>query len=111
MSNLCPLIYTGFVPKDLVVENATVTKVLVACNRAVVEAKEWEVQFLSLVTNLKDDRTDAIKTVNSLMATKMVGNRGKIYKAIKAQLKTDTALNGRYESIVVGMKAEQVKAD
>ena len=40
MSNLCPLIYTGFVPKDLVVENATVTKVLVACDRSVEAAAE-----------------------------------------------------------------------
>ena len=78
---------------------------------AAIEAKEWEVKFLDLVVKLKNDRTDAIKTVNSLIATKMVGNRGKVYKAIKGQLKEDDALKGRYDAIVAGMKAEQVKAD
>jgi len=78
---------------------------------AAIEAKDWELQFFNLTTTLKDDRTDAIKTVNSLMATKMVGNKGKTYKAIKAQLKADTELKSRYDTIVASMKAEEVKAD
>jgi hypothetical protein len=65
-----------------------------------IEAKDFEKQFLGLVTKLKDDRTASIKKVNSDLATKMVGNKGKTYKKIKADLKTDEALNARYQVIL-----------
>lgn len=67
---------------------------------AAVDAKDYEKQFMTIVDKLKTDRTDAIKKVNSDLATKMVGNKGKIYKKIKADLKTDEALKTRYETIL-----------
>ena len=67
---------------------------------AAIEAKDYEKQFLALVTKLMDDRKASIKSVNSELATKMVGNKGKIYKSIKADIKTDEALKARYEVIL-----------
>ena len=66
---------------------------------AAIEAKDYELQFMGLVDKLKDERTASIKKVNSELATKMVGNKGKIYKKIKADLKTDEALKARYDVI------------
>ena len=65
-----------------------------------IEAKDYEKQFLALVNKLMDDRKTSIKSVNSELATKMVGNKGKTYKSIKANIKTDEALNARYEVIL-----------
>lgn len=67
---------------------------------AAIEAKDYEKQFLALVNKLMDDRKTSIKSVNSELATKMVGNKGKTYKSIKANIKTDEALNARYEVIL-----------
>jgi len=67
---------------------------------AAIEAKDFEKQFLALVTKLMEDRKASIKSVNSELATKMVGNKGKIYKSIKANIKTDEALKARYEVIL-----------
>jgi hypothetical protein len=67
---------------------------------ASIEAKDFEIQFIALTNKLKSDRIDAIKSVNSDLATKMVGNKGKVYKQIKADLKTDEALKARYETIL-----------
>lgn len=65
-----------------------------------IEAKDYEKQFIGLVNNLMDERKASIKEVNSELATKMVGNKGRTYKKIKADLKTDEALNARYEVIL-----------
>ena len=67
---------------------------------AAIEAKDYERQFIDLVNKLKEERTASIKQVNSDLATKMVGNKGKTYKKIKAELKTDEALGARYEVIL-----------
>ena len=67
---------------------------------AAIDAKDYEKQFMALVTKLMDERKASIKEVNSELATKMVGNKGKIYKKIKADLKTDEALLARYEIIL-----------
>ena len=67
---------------------------------AAIEAKDYEKQFIELVDKLKEERKASIKKVNSDLATKMVGNKGKTYKKIKAELKTDEALNARYEVIL-----------
>ena len=71
-----------------------------AAKLAAVDAKEFEIQFLELTNNLKEERTEAIKSVNTTLAIKMVGNKGKIYKAIKASLKTDADLKARYDAIL-----------
>ena len=67
---------------------------------AAVDAKDYEKQFMALVTKLMDERKASIKDVNSELATKMVGNKGRTYKKIKADLKTDEALLARYEIIL-----------
>ncbi len=67
---------------------------------AEIGAKDFEKQFLALTNKLKADRTESIKMVNSELATKMVGNKGKTYKKIKAALKTDEELKARYEAIL-----------
>jgi hypothetical protein len=65
-----------------------------------IDAKDYEKQFIQLVDKLKEERKESIKQVNSDLATKMVGNKGKTYKKIKAELKTDEALKARYEIIL-----------
>lgn len=67
---------------------------------AAIEAKDYEKQFIALVNKMMDQRKASIKSVNSDLATKMVGNKGKIYKKIKAELKTDEALSARYDLIL-----------
>lgn len=67
---------------------------------AAIDAKDYEKQFIELVDKLKEERKASMKQVNSELATKMVGNKGKTYKKIKAELKTDEALNARYEVIL-----------
>ena len=67
---------------------------------AAIEAKDYEKQFMDIVNKMMDERKASIKQVNSDLATKMVGNKGKIYKKIKAELKADEALNTRYEVIL-----------
>lgn len=67
---------------------------------AAIEAKDYEKQFIALVNKMMDQRKASIKSVNSDLATKMVGNKGKTYKKIKAELKTDEALSARYDLIL-----------
>jgi len=73
---------------------------------AAIEAKDYEKQFIDLVNKMKEERITSIKSINSDLATKMVGDKGKIYKKIKADLKTDEALKARYEAIVAEVKGE-----
>lgn len=77
-----------------------------------IDAQDWEIQFLEMTNKLKEDRTAAIKDVNQELATKMVGNNGKTYKAVKSALKSDEALNAKYTEIVSAIRMENVeKAD
>lgn len=68
-----------------------------------IEAKDWEIKFLEQTNKLKEDRTETIKSVNSDLATKMVGERGKTYKSIKELLKTDESVKSRYDVIYAGL--------
>ncbi len=63
-------------------------------------ATDLEKQFLQLVEEEKAKRIDAIKTVNQELATKMVGDGGRTYKAIKSALEEDADLKARYDAIV-----------
>jgi len=63
-------------------------------------ATDFEKQFMELVEKEKEDRIEAIKTVNQELATKMVGDKGRTYKAIKEALQGDADLKSRYESIL-----------
>ncbi len=69
-------------------------------------AKDFEIQFLGLTNKLKEDRTEAIKLVNKELAIKMVGNKGKTYKSIKAELKTNDTLKANYDTIVTVLRSE-----
>jgi len=71
-----------------------------------IEAKDYEVQFLKLVNDLKAERIEAIKLINQELATKMVGDRGKTYKNIKSALNSDSALKEQYDGIVALLKNE-----
>ena len=70
------------------------------------EAKDFEKKFMEIVNEMMDDRKEAIKTVNSELATKMVGDKGRVYKSIKAALDEDEALKARYEAILSQVKGE-----
>ena len=63
-----------------------------------------EKKFLQLTNDLKNDRTDAIKTVNTALAIKMLGKKGKVYKRIKGALASDEAVKVRYDAIVAIIK-------
>ncbi len=73
-----------------------------------IEAKEWEVKFLEQTNNFKETRITSIKTVNTELAIKMVGNSGKTYKEIKSQLKENEELKARYDAIVASLKGQEV---
>ena len=72
-------------------------------------ATEFENKFLALVNEMKEERTQAIVTVNKELATKMVGNNGKTYNAIKDALKTDEELKAQYDEIaeMLAMKSDE----
>jgi len=70
------------------------------------EAKDWEIQFLNQVEEFKNKRIESIKTVNTDLATKMVGDKGRVYKRIKSELQADAELKSRYNSIVSNLNSE-----
>ena len=60
---------------------------------------DFEKQFLDLVETEKNERIEDIKKVNQILATKMLGDGGKLYKSIKATLESDESLKVRYQEI------------
>ena len=68
-----------------------------------IEAKEFEVKFLELTDQMKTERTEVLKMVNSELAKKMVGEKGRVYKRIKEAIKTDADLKAKYEEIKSGL--------
>lgn len=70
------------------------------------EAKEFELKFLEVVDNLKEERTESIKTVNQELATKMLGDGGKVYKKVKSAISSDDAVKARYEEILASIKMD-----
>ncbi|MEP1093889.1 MAG: hypothetical protein ABJG78_02200 [Cyclobacteriaceae bacterium] len=51
-------------------------------------ANDFETKFMANIKKLKDSRVAAIKSVNSDLATKMLGS-ATVYKAVKAAVKTE----------------------
>lgn len=51
-------------------------------------ANDFETKFMANIKKLKDSRVAAIKSVNSDLATKMLGSAS-IYKAVKEAVKTE----------------------
>lgn len=66
---------------------------------AEINATDFEKEFLQLVEDEKEKRIDAIKTVNQELATKMIGDQGRTYKAIKEALAGDAELKSKYEAL------------
>ena len=62
-------------------------------------AKDFEKKFMDLVTNMQDERKEAISEVVSIMATKMLPDGGKVYKQIKSAVGSDPEVKARYEAI------------
>ena len=73
---------------------------------AEMNATDFEKQFLTLVDEEKAKRIDAIKVVNQELATKMVGDRGTLYKSIKDALKADADLKARYDAIKANLQMQ-----
>lgn len=67
-------------------------------------ATDFEKKFMTLITEKQDERKEAIKQVNQILATKMLPDGGKAYKAIKDALKSDETLKARYEKIEASVK-------
>ena len=68
-----------------------------------IDAKEFEIQFIEITDKMKTERTEALKMVNSELAKKMVGEKGKVYKRIKEALSNDAELKAKYEDIKSGL--------
>ena len=73
---------------------------------AAIDAQDYEIKFLEVTDEFKEERTEAIKEANSILATKMVGDKGRVYKSIKAGLKDDADLQARYEAILAQVAGE-----
>ena len=63
------------------------------------EAKDYEIKFMDLVTKMQDERKDAISEVVTILATKMLPDGGKAYKEIKTAIDSDAEVKARYEAI------------
>ncbi len=68
-------------------------------------ATEFETKFMETIEEMKKERIDAIKQVNQILATKMLPDGGKAYKAIKSAIKSDDAVKARYEAILANVQA------
>lgn len=69
-------------------------------------AQDFEKKFMELVNEMMDERKAALVSVNSELATKMVGDKGRVYKAIKAALEEDEAIKAKYEAILAQVRGE-----
>lgn len=58
-------------------------------------ANEFETKFMANIDKIKSSRIEAIKTVNSNLATKMLGG-AKVYNAVKAAVKGE--MKEKYEA-------------
>jgi len=72
---------------------------------AEIDAKDFEKQFYQLTEDMKNERIEAIKVVNQELATKMLGERGKVYKRISDALDSDADVKTRYDAIVAELKS------
>lgn len=70
-------------------------------------AKEFEIKFMELVAKKQSERIDAIKTVNQELATKMIGDNGKLYKKIRSELSSNADLKAKYDQIVTSLKGAE----
>ena len=69
-------------------------------------ASDFEKKFMEQIEGVKEDRIDAIKQVNQIMATKMLPDGGKAYKAIKEALASDEEVKTKYATIKAEVEGE-----
>jgi len=69
---------------------------------AAIEAKDWEMKFLETINGEIDERKEAAKEIINLMAKYAMGAAK--YKAIRAGLANDAALQARYAPIEARME-------
>jgi len=70
-------------------------------------ASEFETKFMEKIEEMKKDRIEDIKTVNQILATKMLPDGGKAYKAIKTAISSDEEVKARYEAILAQVQLEE----
>jgi len=71
-----------------------------AAKLSAMEAKEWEIKFLEVVTKQIDKKKKAAGDVVKLLAGNALG--GAKYKAIRAGLKDDADMKSKYDAIKAG---------
>lgn len=72
-------------------------------------AKEYEKKFMEAVEKMKNERIDDIKTVNQILATKLLPDGGRAYKEIKAALGSNEEVKARYQKIEAQVKLQSDK--
>lgn len=70
-------------------------------------AKEYEQKFMDQLNGMIDDRKEAIKSVNQILATKLLPDGGKAYKAIQNAISSDEEVKARYEEIVAQIQLSE----
>jgi len=70
-------------------------------------AKEFETKFMSALDEMIETRKEAIGDVVNILATKMLPDGGKAYKAIKTALASDADVKSRYEAILAQIQLEE----
>ncbi|MEQ8927521.1 MAG: hypothetical protein RLO81_17020 [Fulvivirga sp.] len=68
-------------------------------------ATEFEQKFMETITKMQDERKEAIGDVVQILATKMLPDGGKAYKAIKSALGSDESVQSRYNAILAKIQA------
>lgn len=69
-------------------------------------AKEYEQKFMDAVEKMKNERVEDIKTVNQILATKLLPDGGRAYKAIKSALQSNEEVKARYQKIEAQLKLQ-----
>lgn len=64
-------------------------------------ANEFETKFMENIDKMIEDRKAAIGDAVNILATKMLPDGGKAYKAIKTAISSDPEVKAQYEAILV----------
>lgn len=70
-------------------------------------ASDFEQQFMANITKMQDERKEAIQDVVQILATKMLPDGGKAYKAVKSAISSDADVKARYEAILAQIQMEE----
>jgi len=73
-------------------------------------AKEYETKFMTALEDMIETRKEAIGEVVNILATKMLPDGGKAYKAIKTAIASDEEVKSKYEAILAQIQMEEADA-